>query len=381
MDCPPVLCVDDEPAVLEGLKLNLRKNYTVTTATSGAEGLEILKKDSTIAIVLADMRMPQMDGAAFLSKARQTAPEAVRMLLTGQTDIESAIAAINDGQIFRFLSKPCPPERLLKAFEAALIQHRLITSERVLLEETLRGSIKALTDVLSLTNPVAFGRSSRVKKHVCAILQNFPVLNPWQVEVAAMVSEIGGITLPPETAKKLYYGDALNPTEQAMADKIPEVAQQLLGHIPRLEPVIEILSYQYAALQNNGVKSVGFVPVGAKILRVAIEYDKLDGQGHSPQAALDTMRKQGDIYDSKVLEVFNQVLSEGSGQPENVAEIPIQSVKVGMVFTEDVLMKSGTLFVSRGFEVSESFVQRVKNIEPGSVVEPVHVTYPDVKER
>ncbi|HEY1101065.1 MAG TPA: response regulator, partial [Myxococcota bacterium] len=179
---PKVLCVDDEPQVLEGLALHLRRGYTVVTATSGAAGLEALRQDPEIAVVLSDMRMPGMDGATFLAAVKQQAPESVRLLLTGQTDIESAAAAINNGQIFRFLTKPCPPTSLLAAFEAAFEQHRLITAERVLLEQTLHGSIKTLTDVLSLTNPISFGRANRVKKTVTALAEVLGIADRWQLE-------------------------------------------------------------------------------------------------------------------------------------------------------------------------------------------------------
>src|SRR5437868_1164007 len=141
---PKILCVDDEPNILAGLALHLERRYEVATATSGAAGLEYLERDGSTAVVLSDMRMPEMDGAAFLSQVRQLRPDSVRLLLTGQTDIAAAIAAINQGQIFRFLSKPCPPDILMDAVKAAVEQHRLVTSERVLLEQTLRGSIKTL---------------------------------------------------------------------------------------------------------------------------------------------------------------------------------------------------------------------------------------------
>ena len=118
-----VLCVDDEPHVLEGLSLHLRRRYDVDTATSGGAGLDILKADATIAVVLSDMRMPGMDGASFLARAKEVAPDAVRLLLTGQADLDSAIAAVNEGQIFRFLTKPCPPPTLLGAVAAATEQH------------------------------------------------------------------------------------------------------------------------------------------------------------------------------------------------------------------------------------------------------------------
>ncbi len=378
MNRPRILCVDDEPAVLEGLALHLRKHFKVSTATSGAEGLAMCDKDKPFAIVLSDMRMPEMNGAAFLSRVREAAPETVRMLLTGQTDIASAISAINEGQIFRFLTKPCPPEQLLQAFETAMAQHHLITAERVLLEQTLHGSIKALMDILALTNPMAFGRASRVKDHVSNLLENLVVVDAWQVEVAAMVSELGCITLPPKTAEKLYNGKKLSKEEETMVMRMPAVVQELLGNIPRLEPVMEIISLQHDPLKNHGEGCVGNVPIGAKILRIVTDYDKLETQGHSPELALGTMRVMDERYDQKILEVFFKLRGAAEIQ-DKVIEIPIRDVKVGMVFSEDVRMKTGALFISRGYKVAESFVERAKNFQQGAIKEPVRVIIPSQK--
>src|SRR5690606_18712073 len=99
---PRILCVDDEPNVLAGLERTLFDDYDVTTANSGVEALEILAEEEPFAIIISDMRMPNMDGATFLAEARKLEPDTVRMLLTGYSDVEAAISAINDGQIFRF---------------------------------------------------------------------------------------------------------------------------------------------------------------------------------------------------------------------------------------------------------------------------------------
>ncbi|MBI6546352.1 MAG: response regulator, partial [Cyanobacteria bacterium NC_groundwater_1444_Ag_S-0.65um_54_12] len=139
-----ILCVDDETQILAGLAWHLRRQYEMIAALNAPAGLEALERDGSIAIVLSDMRMPGMDGAAFLSRVRQVAPDAARILLTGHADLEVAINAVNEGQIFRFLTKPCPPPVLLAAVNAAAEQYRLITAERVLLGQTLGGSIKAL---------------------------------------------------------------------------------------------------------------------------------------------------------------------------------------------------------------------------------------------
>src|ERR1700693_2988345 len=138
---PSILCIDDEPHVLDGLARTLRSHYVVETATEAKVALEILRTAEPFAAVMSDQRMPQMTGVQLLAHARAVAPASVRVLLTGQADVESAIAAVNDGNVFRFLTKPCATDVLLKALDACCEQHRLITSEKVLLEQTLHGSI------------------------------------------------------------------------------------------------------------------------------------------------------------------------------------------------------------------------------------------------
>jgi DNA-binding NtrC family response regulator len=123
---PRVLCVDDEPLVLEGLRDILGRSFEVSVATSAVGGLEILRGEpDAFAIVISDMRMPVMGGADFLRTARAVAPDAVRMLLTGHADLQAAIRAVNGARLFRFLTKPCEAQELLGACVAALGQHRL----------------------------------------------------------------------------------------------------------------------------------------------------------------------------------------------------------------------------------------------------------------
>jgi DNA-binding NtrC family response regulator len=159
---PRILCVDDEPAVLEAIQRNLRREFDVSTDPSGAAALERIDKSEPFAVIVSDMRMPGMDGATFLSRARAKAPDTVRMLLTGHAELSSAIAAVNEGNVFRFLSKPCAAPDLIKALKEGVHQYELVHAERILLEQTLKGSIEALVQVLSLTNPESFGRAYRV---------------------------------------------------------------------------------------------------------------------------------------------------------------------------------------------------------------------------
>ena len=125
-----VLFVDDDPKILAAFQRQLRKKVTIETVESGAEGLEVLRRDGPFSLVVTDYCMPGMNGIEFLGRARQIAPETVRMLLTGSADLGSAIQAVNQGNIFRFLTKPCSPDNLLEAVQAGIHEYRRTHKER-----------------------------------------------------------------------------------------------------------------------------------------------------------------------------------------------------------------------------------------------------------
>ena len=377
-----VLCVDDEPHILEGLVLHLRRHYAALTAPGGAAGLELLRNDPTVAVIVSDMRMPQMDGATFLRQSRAIAPNAVRVLLTGQTDIASAISAVNDGQIFRFLSKPCPSDALLATVAEAAEQHRLLTAEKVLLEQTLHGCIKALSDILALANPTSFGRALRIKKHVTDLANQVQLKDRWQVEVAAMFSQLGLITLPPDTADKLHSGASLSQEELDMVGKMPAVAEQLLANIPRLDDVREILAWSQRkcrVVDSTVAAKERDLRRCAHLLRVAIDFDALDGRGLSPAAILGTLRGRSGVYDPAMLDALEAVRS--SANRTEVREVRLRELRPGMIFAEDVRLVGGNLLVARGYEITERFVERLANFSTGSVKEPIRVILPAVADK
>lgn len=361
-DCRRVLCVDDEPQVLEGLKSHLSRQYEVQTAVSGQAALDLLKKEAPFAVVLSDLRMPGMDGVTLLNQVRQRAPDTVCMLLTGHADLESAIAAINDGQLFRFLTKPCPPAVLLPALAAGINQYRLITAERVLLEQTLRGVIQALTDVLSLVHPLAFGRANRIKRHAMDLAREVGLQqNLWSLEVAAMLSQIGCIILPNETLEKLYRGGLLNEKERVMAGRLPTVTEQLLSGIPRLEAVRTILKnqdqpYQFSPFECNVIRA------GGHILKIVSDFDTLINQDHPVQLALDTLLGRRGRYDSTLLAAFVAIRSRGD-QQRKIKEISILALREGMVLAEDIRVKSGAVLITREHEVTPSFLERIYDFQ------------------
>ena len=159
-----ILLVDDDANLLAATRRRLRKKFELETARSGADGLHALNTNGPFAVVISDMRMPEMDGLEFLKQVKTSAPDTVRMVLTGIADPNTAVEAVNEGNIFRILNKPCSSESLSRAIEAGLQQYHLIRAERDLLERTLAGSVKVLIDVLSLVDPAAFGTSARLRQ-------------------------------------------------------------------------------------------------------------------------------------------------------------------------------------------------------------------------
>ncbi|MGP0049575.1 MAG: HD domain-containing phosphohydrolase [Solirubrobacteraceae bacterium] len=368
---PRILCVDDEPRILESLRDTLRRNFDVRTATSGPEGLVALRETTEEwAVIISDMRMPLMTGSVFLREARRLAPDATRILLTGYADLDAAVAAINDGQLFRFLTKPCPSDELLEACHAALEQYRLRTAERVLLEQTLRGSVKALTDTLALASPAAFGRGARVRKHVVGMVRALGAQEDWQIEVSAALVHLGAVTLPPETAEKLYAGELLTAGEQEMVSRVPGQTRRILENIPRLEGVREILECYPRPVGRSAGAPV--LPLGARILRIALDFDLLDAQGADRSIALAAMRGRAGVYDPEVLDVFERVIGSDSSR-YTVCEISVGRLQPGMMLAADVRSETGSLLIARGNTATEQLITRLMNLRSGSIHEPLMI--------
>jgi len=375
-----ILIVDDEALVLEGLQHHLQPLFDLTLVSDPKQALKLVVSQGPYAVAVSDLRMPGMDGVTLLYSIRSLAPDTVRVLLTGFGDLDTAIAAVNEGNIFRFLSKPCPSKTLIRALQASVEQHQLLTGQRVLLEQTLRIGLKTLSDILAIVNPVAFGRTLRTRKLISELAASDPVAIPWQSEIAAMLAQIGWVTLPGETASKLYHGKALTASEQAIVDNLPTVTDQLVGEIPRFECVREILKYQHKHYDGQGPphdRTCGdAIPWAARALKAVSDFDVLESHGHSAEVALDVMRARTGWYDPAMLEAIARLIGP-KARNTTVMRLPLHAVQPGMVFAEDVKTLSGLLVIARGQEVTPSLVERIKNLELDSTVTgPVLVMHP-----
>lgn len=375
-----ILCVDDEPNILEAYQRSLRKQFRIETALSGQLGLEAMAKNGPFAVVVADMRMPGMDGVQLLTKVRNQAPDTVRIMLTGNADQRTAIDAVNEGCIFRFLTKPCSPEMLANALIAGLEQYRLITSERELLQNTLTGSVKVLTDLLSLVSPTAFSRASRVRRLASEMAARLKTPSPWQVEIAAMLSQIGCLTIPEEMLTKMYRGQSLNSEETQMFHAHPQIGHDLIARIPRLDPVATIIAYQEKRYDGSGIprddRCGEEIPIGARILKVALDFDRLVSRRLETVEAFAAIEAKGeDWYDPAVIKALKAVLAEEIKY--QVKSVAIEELSPGMILAQNVTSSTGMALIAEGQEVSPYLCKRVQNLASrGAVQGTVKVLIP-----
>jgi response regulator RpfG family c-di-GMP phosphodiesterase len=356
-----ILLVDDDPLILEGYRRSLNREFLIETALGGQEGLRLATDGGPYAVVISDMRMPGMDGIQFLSRLKALSPDTIRVMLTGNTEVETAINAINEGSIFRFLNKPCNKELMAKTMTAALVQYRLVTAEKHLLEQTLTGSIQVLTEVLSLVNPAAFGRAERARRYIHHVVTAMKLGNPWQYEVAAMMSQLGCVTLAPETIDAVYSGGKLLPNEQAQYDAHPRVASDLLSKIPRLEPIAWMIEHQSQPLAEAGPgnSQASDIRQGAEILRLTLDYEKLIHKGTSRTDAVHTLSRQNEGFSPDFFQAL--VTLDPNAEEGGIRKCRIEDLAPGMIVQQEVRTPDGVLLVSKGQEVTPPLVLKLKN--------------------
>jgi response regulator RpfG family c-di-GMP phosphodiesterase len=374
-----ILLVDDETNILDGLRRLLGKEFSIETATSGEMGLSVLMESGPFAVVVSDMRMPGMNGVQFLTKVRERWPDTVRLMLTGNADIQTAIDAVNEGCVFRFLTKPCPENILKPALQAGLAQYALITAEKELLEKTLLGSVQVLTEILAVVNPAAFSRASRVHHTVKHIAQQLGLRDSWRYEVAAMLSQVGCVAFDPETVEAVYAGIALPDAERERFKMHPSIAFELLSRIPRLELVAAMIAQQQAQPpakeQVHASPAIDPVTLGANLLKIAIDFDQFQFQGMSAQAALEKLLARPAEYYHEAVKALETLSTDAV--PFVTEEISIREMCTGMILDENLRSPAGLLLVARNQKISYPLLVRVRSLyQKSSIPAKIRVKIP-----
>lgn len=376
-----VLLVDDEPRILDALRRTLRDRYPVTFASSGAQALDELRagqeRGEPFAVVVSDMMMPGMSGAELLATARGVDPDLVLMVLSGQADLTSTIAAVNDANLFRFLTKPCDPADLTRALDAALRQHELVRAERDLLERTLGGAVDVLTEVLSLATPAAAARTDRVRTLTTQVSVRLGLTDDWRLPLAAMLSQVGCVAVPGEVLDAVSAGRALPQDAAAIYRAHPALAQRLVARIPRLGVVADWVGAQVLELPAAGPEQPAPPTVDREALARAAfcavtgflaGYDAGVAPRDTVRALATTGRFPQAVLDA-VLDASSELAPKG-----RLVEVTASGVRAGMVLDGDVMTTTGLVLVRSGEKVTEVIASRIENFHRSvGVVEPLRV--------
>ena len=380
---PEILFVDDDPDVLAGFQRSLRKAFKLDTAVGGATALATMRGRSPYAVVVADMQMPGMNGVEFLMELEKMAPDTIRIMLTGNADQRTARDAVNQGHIFRFLTKPCPPEELVSVLQAGLKQYRLVTAERDVLERTLNGSALMLSDILAVHDPHAFGKSQRLREHIRAFAEHLQLKQTWDLELAAMLSQVGCVTIPQAVLEKSRAGRPLAGAEADMMARVPQIGYNLLSHIPRLESVASVVLYQNKNFDGTGFpldKIAGEdIPIGGRILRVLLDLLAHESDHASKAKALANMSQFPGRYDPRVLEavaeVFDICLERVTPAESPSRPVGIKELRLGCTLAAEARTQNGMLIVPAGTQISPMLMEKLRNFaELGDLEEPMLVT-------
>lgn len=402
-----VLFVDDERNVLRALERLFRgEGYELLTAASGPEGLELLATRE-VSLVVSDQRMPGMSGAEFLQRVRELYPDTLRIVLTGHADIGTAMAAINEGAVFRFISKPWNDHEIKLVVRDALRQRELVAENRRLLELTLRqneelrdlnqhlerkveerteeiaaknrelqglystleknffDSIRVFLQLIEMFDPLLGGHAKRVAalSSTVAARLGLDAAEQELVEVAGILHDIGLIGLPRELLTKRPA--EMNPSEAALYRQHPVLGHTTLGGIDNLRQVAVLVRTHHENFSGTGFPDRlrgEEIPLGARILHAASSYDELVSRfGFKGPQALEQLRKRGGAdFDPEVLFHLQEALAAGPSMRQETV-VPLSRLEPGMVLSRNLKTVSGRLLLPERAVVQPAHIEKLQN--------------------
>jgi response regulator RpfG family c-di-GMP phosphodiesterase len=411
-----LLFVDDEANILSALKRLFRPlGYRIFTAESGAAGLEVFEQNP-IDLVISDMRMPEMNGAEFLEKVRAKWPDAVRILLTGYADVTSTIAAINKGEIYRYIAKPWDDNDIVLTVKHALERKNLELEKQRLealtlkqneelkdlnanleakvrarteevrqtmgflevahkkLKEGYLTSLKVFSNLMELREGAMGGHSRRVADHARRLAQCLGLSDNEVQDVmfAGLLHDIGKIGLPDRLLRKPF--SALTTEERAEVIKHPVTGQAALMALENLKETARLIRSHHERFDGMGFPdglSGMAIPRGARILAVANDYDALlTGTFMSKQMTETEAREfllegRGKRYDPKVTDVFLEMLggvgSSTYAGPE--VKVPSSALHGGMALARDLVSHDGLLLLSKDYLLDDAMIEQIRSFE------------------
>lgn len=412
---PSVLFVDDEENILKALtRLTMDEEFSVITASSGQQGLECLQERPDMALIVSDQRMPGMNGAEFLHRSRELAPDAIRILLTGYSDITAAVDAINKGGASRYLSKPWNDDDLLQTLRGALETWRLAQENkrlqaiiqaqneelkqwndnlknRVLQQTTVirkkaddlneallhqkrnyNGIIDAFSNLVEMRGDRMHQHSRNVAELAVAAAREYGLM-PEELEtirIAALLHDIGEIGMP-ERILGTMFPESMPPDDFRLYCQHPVRAQMAIDHVADLRPAGVLIRHHHEQFNGNGFpdRLAGEqIPIGARILAYADQLDKAIASGDTAEQALARIEMTLDIkLDPALQQTFRKIcryafFTKPDYDPKANIELELRpsELRSGMLLTKDLYSGTGLLLLNRGELLDPGKIESIK---------------------
>ncbi len=366
-----ILIVDDDPrgrAVLEGLLLN--EGHKLEFAASGPEALS-KAASSRPDIILLDVMMPDMDGYEVCKRLRadHTLAEVPVIFVTALDDRDALLQGLEAGGD-EFITKPFNRVEMRTRIRSLtrLNRYQRLMAERQLLEKTLEGTIGILTEILSLTDPHSFGLAQKVRHRVNQLTAALKAPSPRPIELAALLSPIGCVTIPAPLMNKARAGEILTHPERVLWERVPEIGRNLLAHLPQLTEVADIVFNQNKNFDGTGfpiqVPGGEKIPLGARILKLASDYTRHEAKGRPAQAIFADLNAHAAHYDPAVFAAFKNIIAEEHsrahrrGEPQ---EVKLAQLQIGWTLRQDLFTRDDMLLLSAGHTLTQTTLERIRN--------------------
>lgn len=341
----------------------LAHDFTTHVAAPGVAALGAVSQRGPYAAIVVEGWPPTRQDLPLWNHVRAHSPETVVLALVQPAAVPAALAAVNDGTLFRVLLQPASIDAIAVALRAAARHYRRLRGDNDVLDRTMLGAIKVLTDVLALVSPQGFGRASRVRRLVRQIADAMGVERPWELEVAALLSQVGSLTIPEDVLMRAYRGIPLSSLDRQAYTAHPLAGGRIVASIPGLGDVAELITYQDKRFDGRGRPASGLVgsqiPLGARILKLALDADALHFAGVPELDALEELRARDGWYDPIAVEALATVLTARTEY--RLRSLALADIKPGMILAGDIVDPHGVLLVARDQEVTLPMLGRLRH--------------------
>lgn len=355
-----LVVVDDSESNIDVLMNLLGDDYQVSVAMDGKSALRVISQ-TVPDLVLLDVMMPGMDGYEVCRrlKADNKTKDIPVIFVTAKGEVEDETLGFEIGAV-DYITKPISPPVVKARINTHLRLKQAQQDLQDLLSKTFSGTITVLTDILSLTNPIAFRHTKRIKNYVVRIAEEMGLPDLWEYELAAMLSHIGCIAVPPKILKHIYSGRKITDKEAEIYKEHPKVAYELLQSIPRLESVAKMIASQYEQDNScNGDFEKNPIKLGSQILNLVRDFDQLSANGASPEKVMSQMRTAKQNYSLQLLDALERVLNRNKDE-QSTKKINITQLSEGMITADDIYNNNNILMVSKGTELSSTIIKALQ---------------------